>query len=82
MTIEQFRAALHAVPFQPFIVHLADGRDIPIRHRDFVAMSPSGRTFIAYRDDESHSVVDLLLVTDLEVGTNGPRNGSKKRKKG
>ena len=42
-----------------------------------VAISPSGRTFIAYGDDESHNIVDLLLVTDLEV----PANGFKKRKK-
>ena len=29
--------------------------------------SPSGRTMIVYQPDDSFNIVDLLLVTDLEV---------------
>lgn len=69
MTIEQFRNLLNAQPFAPFSIHLADGRQIPVVHREFVAQSPSGRTVIVYQPNESFNIVDLLLVTDLEVST-------------
>ncbi len=36
-------------------------------HRDFVSQSPGGRTIIVYGADESFSVVDMYLVTELEV---------------
>ena len=72
MTIEQFRQVCHATPFRPFVLHLADGRDIPVKHRDYVAISPSGRTIMVYQPDESFNIIDLLLVTDIEV-KNGRR---------
>jgi hypothetical protein len=67
MTIEQFRATLHQTPFRPFTIRMADGRSFDIAHRDFIAQSPSGRTVIVVQDDESCSVLDLLLMTELEV---------------
>ncbi len=69
MTIEQLRNLYNAQPFRPFIIHLADGRSIPVRHRDFIMPAPSGRTVIVYQPDDSFNVIDLLLVTDLEVGS-------------
>jgi hypothetical protein len=69
MTTEQFRATLHQTPFQPFTIRMADGRAFPVAHRDFVAMSPSGRTVIVY-ESERYSVLDLPLMSELEV-TNG-----------
>ena len=79
MTIEQLRHVLRAAPFQPFTIHLADGRQIRVPHPDFVAQSPSGRTVIVYHADETFSIIDLLLVTELKVH-NGAAAGSKKRK--
>jgi hypothetical protein len=81
MTIEKIRDLYHAQPFQPFIIHLADGRGIPVHHRDFMATAPSGRTVIVYQPDDSHNIIDLLLVTDLEVQahTNGSRKGRRRR---
>jgi hypothetical protein len=67
MTIEQLRSAYQASPFRPFTIHLADGRSFQIRHRDYLSHSPSGRTIIVYGDDDNFSVLDLLLVTELEV---------------
>lgn len=71
MTIEQLRQLRQSQPFQPFTMHLADGRQIPVRHPEFMATSPSGRTVIVYQPDESFNIVDLLLVTDLEVNPAG-----------
>jgi hypothetical protein len=69
MTIEQMRNVYDAHPFQPFLIHLADGRHIPVRHREFILPAPSGRTMIVYQPDDSFNIIDLLLVTDLEVGS-------------
>jgi hypothetical protein len=82
MTIEQIRRLYEAQPFRPFTMHLADGRQLPVVHRELMASSPSGRTVIVYQPDDSFNVVDLLLVTDLEVKSeNASRpNGRKKRR--
>ncbi len=69
MTIEQLRNVHRAQPFQPFTIHLADGRRVLIPHPDFLSHSPTGRTIIVYQTNESFSILDLLLVTELEVHT-------------
>jgi hypothetical protein len=38
MTIEQMRNVLNAKPFAPFIIHLADGRQVAVLSREFVAL--------------------------------------------
>jgi hypothetical protein len=79
MTIEQMRAAHHAQPFEPYVIHLADGRQLPVQSREYLSSSPSGRTFVVWQPDDNMHIIDLLLVTDLEIkaGT----NGSGKRRK-
>ncbi len=67
MTAEQLRAMRNSQPFRPFTIHLADGRSFPVPHRDFVSQSPGGRTIIVYGAEELFSVLDLFLVTELEV---------------
>jgi hypothetical protein len=67
MTSERVRDLLRAEPFQRFIIHLADGREIPVMHREFMAVGPSGRTATVHQPDDSLNIIDLLLVTDLEM---------------
>jgi len=71
MTINQLRAIWLATPFRRFTIHLADGRTLEVPHREFLSHSPGGRTVIVYHGDESFSVIDLLLVTELEVDQTG-----------
>ncbi|HQU42700.1 MAG: hypothetical protein B7Z73_02085 [Planctomycetia bacterium 21-64-5] len=68
MTIEQLESIHQATPFKPFTIHLADGRSLRVPHRDFLSRTPGGRTWFVFHGDEAFSVVDLLLVTELEVG--------------
>ncbi len=75
MTIEKFRELWDAQPFQAFVIHLADGRSIPVAHREFMATAPSGRTVTVYQPDDRLNIVDLLLVTDLEINPNGAGAG-------
>ncbi|HUY31131.1 MAG TPA: hypothetical protein VMV69_00005 [Pirellulales bacterium] len=63
MTIEQLRKMHQERPFQPFDVHLADGRAIPVEHPEFLSQSPKGRTISIGLADGTHEVVDLLLVS-------------------
>jgi hypothetical protein len=67
MTIEQLRAVRESNPFRPFTIHLGDGQSLRVPHRDYLSMSPGGRTVIVYQTDEAFSILDLLLVTELSV---------------
>jgi hypothetical protein len=79
MTVEKLRSFYDATPFRPFVIHLADGRALKVQSREFLATAPSGRTVTLYQPDDSLNVIDLLLVTDLEIA---PQNGDRKRRKG
>jgi hypothetical protein len=68
MTLEEERSVVHAVPFQSFAMHLADGGSIRIPHPDFSTIPAAGRTAAVDKEGaRSHTIVDLLLVTNLEV---------------
>ena len=75
MTIEQLRKVHDARPFQPFTIYLADGRNYHIPHNDYMSHSPSGRTVIVYHPDDSASILDLLLVTEVRVQSFSSPNG-------
>jgi hypothetical protein len=78
MTIEQIRDACEAQPFRLFTIHLADGRTIPVVHRDFIARAPSGRTIDVYQEGDRMNIIDLPLVTDLEFSTAERARGKRK----
>lgn len=67
MTIEQLRRTHQTTPFRPFTVRMADGRSFPIPHPDFLSFSPVGRTAVIFHEDGSASILDLLLMTELEL---------------
>ena len=67
MTIEQVRATIRQQPFRAFTIDMVDGRVFPVAHPDFVAVSPTGRTAIVIQPDDSYSIIDLLLMSELEV---------------
>jgi hypothetical protein len=79
VTIEKIKELYDAQPFRPFVLHLADGRAIPVHHRDFMMAVPSGRTVIVVQPDDSMNIIHLLLVTDVELTL---RNGRKRRSSG
>jgi hypothetical protein len=78
MTIEQLRAVYDAQPFRPFDLHLADGRSLPVRHRDFMMTVPRGRTVVVAEPNGQLHILDLLMVTDIELAPPpAPRKGRK-----
>lgn len=78
MKIDEIRELRDATPFQPFVLHLADGRAIPVVNRDFLMASPNGRTVIVYQLDSSFDIVNVMMVTSLRVK---PHNGRLKHKR-
>ena len=78
MTGEQVRSLYQATPFEPFRVHMADGRSIDVPHPDFMHLSPTGRRLIVDRPDDSFEVIDVLLVTSVETL---PKNGKQTRRR-
>lgn len=79
MTIEQIRATNQAQPFRPFVIHLADGRQIPVSSREFISPAPSGRTIVVWQPDDKMNIIDLLLVTDLEIDRHANGTGKRRR---
>jgi hypothetical protein len=77
MKADEIRKLLRADPFRPFVVHVADGGRLLVKHEDFFALAPSGREMLIYRHNkpDDYEVVDIMLVTRLEVAT---RNGARK----
>lgn len=71
MTVEQLKSVQLAQPFRPFTLHMGDGRAFCVKHPDFISRSPSGRTVIVYGEDDSFSILDMLLVTEVEVHRSG-----------
>lgn len=66
MQLEDYRRAVRAEPFRPFVLHLADGREIEVRHPEMTAFAPAGRVITVFQPDGRWNLVDILLITDLE----------------
>jgi hypothetical protein len=79
MTVERFKQVLNGTPFRPFTIFTADGLSIPVVSREFVSLSPSGRTVVVFDPQDRMNILDLLLVTNLQVEpTNSDRSKRKK----
>ena len=77
MTVAEIRTLLSAEPFQPFALRLADGRTVPVGHPEMIAAAPSGRSVVVYQSDDSFDIIDVRLVSALEVRSNGdPAEGT------
>ncbi len=67
MSIDELRKLREANPFLAFTIRLADGRSYRINHRDYLSISPVGRTVIVYGEDGGFDILDALLITVLSV---------------
>jgi hypothetical protein len=65
---ENLREVIHAAPFRPFALCLADGTRVNVPHPDFIAHPPGGRTAVVVGTDESLQIVDVMLIAKIEIG--------------
>jgi hypothetical protein len=79
MDLNSIRNALREVPFRPFVLCLADGRRVPVKHPEFVAMNQ--RIVIVTDENSDTKILEPLLIVSLEQlpGTKSG-NGSSRRK--
>jgi hypothetical protein len=64
---EEIRKARGRRPFQPFVLHVADGRSFKIGHPELVFVTTNGRT-VVFEDKDGHvELIDSLLVTSVST---------------
>ncbi len=67
MRISEIRDALRRQPFRPFVIHLADGREFPVEHVDFLLISRSERNIVVADIQGGYEIIDPLMVTSLSM---------------
>jgi len=81
MRVEEIRNALRAQPFTPFVLCTSYGREYPVRHPEFLAIFPGGRSIVVTFDEGNWDVLDLMHVSSLHFGDGRsrrtPRKGAK-----
>ena len=77
MTTQTIRKLLDAAPFQPFKVHLSDGRVVPVRHREFAMVSPADLDFVVYQPDGDIDIIATGRVTGVKLEAKSRRSSAK-----
>ena len=73
MTAKEIRGQYEATPFVPFRVHMANGKSVDVPHPEFMHLSPRGSRLIVDKPDDTFEIIDVSLVTSVEML---PQNGS------
>jgi hypothetical protein len=81
MTADRLREALQKRPFERFVIHMADGREVRVDHPELAALAASGRTVGVFQRDDSFTLIDVLLITDLHW-LPAPRQGRERSGRG
>jgi hypothetical protein len=64
----RIRQLLHATPFLPFIIRMADGKEYRIEHPDFVLAAASDVPQIIIEEPDGHvHFLSVLLMTSIEL---------------
>jgi len=50
----------------PFTVRMADGKDYPIPHRDYISLPPVGHSVIVYDDKGRFYILPFRTITAIE----------------
>ena len=61
------RKLVHAAPFVPFTIHLADGGQLRVPTVDHIAVPPAGGRIFVFGEDERYDVVSALMITRVTV---------------
>jgi hypothetical protein len=65
MRLKSLKEVRDATPFQPFDVHLSDGRAIPVITADHLFFVPNSEEFIIVPPDGGVHILDLCQVTSI-----------------
>jgi len=67
MTKEEIRKAVKAAPFEPSIIHRADGRNLKVPTADHASLSPDGQVGHVWHSDGGSERVHVVLITSIEI---------------
>ena len=65
MSPDRLREKIHATPFVPFVVEMMGGKRVRVKGRDYVILSPAGRTLIVYDDTERVEMLEVSQIIDI-----------------
>ena len=65
MTASDIRRHVTAAPFRPFVLHVSDGRAIPVHDRDFILVSPLGSVVDVFQPDDRHDILASGAITGI-----------------
>ena len=83
MTSNEIRPLLKEQPFQPFRIHLVSGREVVIRHPEFMLIPPASRTMLFIVDEEGFGEIIKSTIIEritFENGAKAKTNGTRRRK--
>jgi len=61
------REKLHASPFFPFTIYVADGREYRVATPDHAQVSPKGGRVSIFTDDDQHVLLPALLISGIDI---------------
>ena len=64
----RIRDLINAIPFEPFVIRMADGREFRIEHPDFILASSKNQSEVIVEEEHKDRVHFLaaLLITSVE----------------
>ena len=66
MRIQELKKAKDQRPFRPFLIRMADGRELEVRHPDAVAWGHGDSRMLTYiSPTDDWELIDIMLVTSL-----------------
>ena len=71
MTRQQVESAVASG--NPFTLRMADGKEYPVLHRDYISLPPKASYVIVYDDHGHFTVLPLLTMTGLEAKVAGDK---------
>ncbi len=67
MTKEEIHKRIAQRPFHPFIVRLADGKEVEVPTGDHAHLHPNGRTLFVHPEQGGTEIIDVRLVISLQI---------------
>lgn len=84
MTFQHLHRIHNAQPFEPYRLHLADGRSVEVAGPQKMLFWGKGRVVVVTDSDDDLHILDVLMITDIQM-TKKPtretsRNGRPRRR--
>jgi hypothetical protein len=68
MRASELYSRIHAEPFLPFTIHMANGRTVHVNHPEWIMLTPAHDTAIVVEQDGSIRIIDVDLVLEIQHG--------------